>query len=156
MSSLELVRGLEALLEKGFDDSFAVFCAAEFSSHRYPPANLAPARMHAFHLRLAIQELTTVVPPDRFPAPGRVVGEEIKVGGTVYPGGTDPALCIVEETRFVLGPSGPKGGITADIRREIAARCFEATLRDGGGAEGFSRLFIRSWCMYFSRKETGH
>ena len=40
--------------ERGFDDSFAAFCAKVFSSYLYPPENLPAARMHAHYLRLAL------------------------------------------------------------------------------------------------------
>ena len=43
-------------MEKGFDDSFKAFCARIFSSYRYSPDGLAAARMHAFYLRLFIEE----------------------------------------------------------------------------------------------------
>ena len=58
MSESELVRQLEETLEKGFDESFASFCAREFASHDYPAENLAPARMHAHYLRLAMDALS--------------------------------------------------------------------------------------------------
>jgi len=53
MDRNELDRQLAELLEKGFDESFTAFCAKTFSSYSYPPENLAPARMHAFYLKVA-------------------------------------------------------------------------------------------------------
>lgn len=58
MDRSELDRQIAEVLEKGFDDSFAVFCATTFSSYRYPPENLAAARMHAFYLRSALEMLS--------------------------------------------------------------------------------------------------
>lgn len=51
MTEEELRKGLEAILEKGFDQSFVEYCAATFSSFTYPADKLAMARMHAFALR---------------------------------------------------------------------------------------------------------
>ncbi len=58
MSETELVKQLTEVREKGFDESFAHFCAKTFSSHEYPPENLAAAKMHAFYLRMAVEMLT--------------------------------------------------------------------------------------------------
>lgn len=55
MDTAELDRQLAEVLEKGFDESFAAFCARTFSSYSYPPENLAAARMHAFFLRLYME-----------------------------------------------------------------------------------------------------
>lgn len=54
MDRSELDRQIAEVLEKGFEDSFAGFCATTFSSYNYPPENLAFARMHAFYLRMAM------------------------------------------------------------------------------------------------------
>ena len=59
MDRSELDRQIAEVLEKGFDDSFAVFCATTFSSYDYPPGNLAFARMHAFYLREALEMLSS-------------------------------------------------------------------------------------------------
>lgn len=58
MDQKELISALKELMRTGFDSSFASFCAKTFSSHRYPPGNLAAARMHAFYLRMALEVLT--------------------------------------------------------------------------------------------------
>ena len=58
MSDSELVRQLNAVLEKGFDGSFAAFCAMTLASYTYPPEGLSRARMHAHYLRLALEVLT--------------------------------------------------------------------------------------------------
>lgn len=42
--------------ERGFDEAFAEFCAKTFSSFSYPPESLAAARMHAYYLRLFLEE----------------------------------------------------------------------------------------------------
>ena len=57
MSGPEIQRQLSELMEKGFDDSFVRFCGRSFSSHQYPPGNLAAAKMYAFYLRLYIGSL---------------------------------------------------------------------------------------------------
>lgn len=49
-------RGLAEVQKKGFDDSFVLFCAETFSSFSYPKENIAAARMHAYFLRLFIEE----------------------------------------------------------------------------------------------------
>ncbi len=54
MIKAELDRQIAEVLEKGFDESFTAFCAKTFSSYNYPPENLAPARMHAFSLKVAM------------------------------------------------------------------------------------------------------
>lgn len=51
MTEEELRKGLEVILEKGFDQFFVEYCAATFSSYTYPDGNLAAARMHALALR---------------------------------------------------------------------------------------------------------
>ena len=61
MSDSELIRQLNAVLEKGFDDSFASFCARILASNRYASDGLARVRMHAHYLRLAIEALTDPV-----------------------------------------------------------------------------------------------
>ena len=58
MESAELDRQIAEVLEKGFDGSFAVFCAKTFSSFSYPAQNLAAARMHAHYLRMALEALS--------------------------------------------------------------------------------------------------
>lgn len=58
MEPIELDRQIAEMREKGFDDAFARFSAATFSSYSYPPDNLAAARMHAFYLRLALEALS--------------------------------------------------------------------------------------------------
>lgn len=49
-------RGLAEVQKKGFDDSFALFCAETFSSFSYPKETIAAARMHAYFLCLFIEE----------------------------------------------------------------------------------------------------
>lgn len=56
MDIAELDLGLAEVLKKGFDDSFVIFCADTFSSFSYPKENIAAARMHAYFLRLFIEE----------------------------------------------------------------------------------------------------
>jgi len=58
MESAELDRQIAEVLEKGFDGSFAVFCAKTFSSFSYPAQNLAAARMHAHYMRMALEALS--------------------------------------------------------------------------------------------------
>ena len=74
MSEEELVRQIATMREKGFDDSFARFCAHVFSSYEYPEENLAAARMHALYLRLALESLSS---PERRAAimDGEIRGE---------------------------------------------------------------------------------
>ena len=62
MTEEELSKGLEAILEKGFDQSFAEYSAATFSSYSYPEANLTAARMHALALRAYIQYYLYAIP----------------------------------------------------------------------------------------------
>ena len=62
MTEDELRKGLEAILEKGFDESFAEYCATTFSSYTYPDGNLAAARMHALALRAYIQYYLYAIP----------------------------------------------------------------------------------------------
>ena len=56
MEIAELDKGLAEVQKKGFDDSFVLFCAETFSSFSYPKENIAAARMHAYFLRLFIEE----------------------------------------------------------------------------------------------------
>ena len=66
MHKSELADRLKEIQEKGFDDSFAEFCADTFSSYEYPKERLAAARMHAHFLRVFIQEyLTDPCPEER-------------------------------------------------------------------------------------------
>ena len=58
MEVSELESTLREVIEKGFDDAFAQFCATTFSSYRYPPEYLAAARMHTFYLRTALEMLS--------------------------------------------------------------------------------------------------
>ncbi len=67
MTKAELDRHLAKVLEKGFDESFADFCARTFSSYNYPPENLAPARMHAFYLKVAMGMLLGATPDEDIP-----------------------------------------------------------------------------------------
>ena len=67
MTKAELDRHLAKGLEKGFDESFADFCARTFSSYNYPPENLAPARMHAFYLKVAMGMLLGATPDEDIP-----------------------------------------------------------------------------------------
>ena len=53
----ELQKELARVREKGFDDAFALFCAETFACYSYPPGNRAAARMHAFYLRLFMEEV---------------------------------------------------------------------------------------------------
>ena len=62
MDKSELDRQIAEVLEKGFDESFADFCAKTFSSYSYPPENLAAARMHAFYLRFVLEALKRISP----------------------------------------------------------------------------------------------
>ena len=55
---------LREILEKGFDDSFPAFCASTFSSRSYPGKNVAKAKMHAFYLRLFLEEYLSGVDYD--------------------------------------------------------------------------------------------
>ena len=55
MDYSELIRQLAEIQEKGFDDSFTVFCAETFASYNYRPEYLSAARMHALYLRLAMK-----------------------------------------------------------------------------------------------------
>ena len=57
MDTAELDNSLREVMEKGFDDSFAAFCAKTYSSYEYPPENQAAAKMHAFYLRIALESL---------------------------------------------------------------------------------------------------
>ena len=59
MHKSELSDRLKEIQEKGFDDSFAEFCAVTFSSYEYPKERLAAARMHAHFLRVFIQDYLT-------------------------------------------------------------------------------------------------
>jgi len=59
MDRTELDRQIAKVLEEGFDNSFAAFCAKTFSSYTYPPESLAAARMHALYLRLALEALSS-------------------------------------------------------------------------------------------------
>ena len=59
MSDSKIESFLVEVLEKGFDDSFAEFCADTFSSYEYPKERLAAARMHAHFLRVFIQDYLT-------------------------------------------------------------------------------------------------
>lgn len=66
MHKSELADRLKEIQEKGFDDSFAEFCADTFSSYDYPKERLAAARMHAHFLRVFIQDyLTDPYPEER-------------------------------------------------------------------------------------------
>ena len=56
MHKSELADRLKEIQEKGFDDSFAEFCSDTFSSYEYPKERLAAARMHAFWLRIFIED----------------------------------------------------------------------------------------------------
>lgn len=76
MSEKELIRQLAELKEKGFDDSFAAFCARTFSSFEYPAEHLAPARMHAHYLRLAIDILSDGIRREAFLREGKAEGTE--------------------------------------------------------------------------------
>lgn len=67
MTKAELDRHLAKVLEKGFDESFADFCARTFSSYNYSPENLAPARMHAFYLKVAMGMLLGATPDEDIP-----------------------------------------------------------------------------------------
>lgn len=58
MDTAELDNSLREMMEKGFDDSFAAFCAEVFSSYQYSPEKLALAKMHAFYLRIALENLS--------------------------------------------------------------------------------------------------
>ena len=53
------------IMEKGFDKSFAGFCARTVSSYSYTPDNLARALMHAYYLRLFLQEYMLDPYPER-------------------------------------------------------------------------------------------
>ena len=61
MDTAELDNSLREMMEKGFDDSFATFCARIFASYQYSPENLPAARMHAFYLRMALEVLSDPV-----------------------------------------------------------------------------------------------
>ena len=52
----DLKLALAEVLEEGFEDSFAQFCANTYASFSYPPKNRKAAMMHAFFLRLFLQE----------------------------------------------------------------------------------------------------
>ena len=68
MEKEELDRQFAEIMEKGFDEAFARFCATTFSSYCYPPENLAAARIHAFFLRLFIEEGVSGQPsPEEIP-----------------------------------------------------------------------------------------
>ena len=58
MSEKELIQHLCEVKQKGFDESFASFCAKTYASYQYPPENHVPAMMHAHYLRLALETLT--------------------------------------------------------------------------------------------------
>ena len=62
MTEEELRKGLETILEKGFDQSFAEYCAVTFSSYTYPEENLAAARMHALALRAYMMNYVKGIP----------------------------------------------------------------------------------------------
>ena len=59
MDTIELDRDLAEVQKKGFDESFALFCADTFSSFSYPDESLAAARAHAYFLRIFIEERVT-------------------------------------------------------------------------------------------------
>lgn len=67
MNKSELDRQIAEVLEKGFEESFAAFCAKTFSSYSYPPENLAAARMHAFYLKVALGMLSGSSPEEGLP-----------------------------------------------------------------------------------------
>ena len=58
MDITELEGQLADILKKGFDDSFASFCARTLASFDYSPAGRARAKMHAHYLRLALGVMT--------------------------------------------------------------------------------------------------
>lgn len=126
MRKSELDAVLMKVQEEGFDESFALFCAGTYSSYEYPPANLAPASMHAFYLREALEYLTaSPVDEPSFPLP-----EDVLAAASRY----------AFEKRLSTG--GPR-----QMSRALGWACYQACLR--GLGEDFCRLFISSWCRYY-------
>lgn len=54
MTEQQLKQALRELRDKGFDESFADYCATTCASFTYPREKLTAARMHAFFLRYFI------------------------------------------------------------------------------------------------------
>ena len=82
MTEEELRKGLETILEKGFDQSFAEYCAATFSSYTYPEGNLAAARMHALALRAYMMHYVHGIPLENV-LPGNQAEACLNVGNSV-------------------------------------------------------------------------
>ena len=85
MDTAELDNSLREMMEKGFDDSFAAFCAKTYSSYEYPPENLVAAKMHAFFLRMALETLSDPVSREKLFDSNEDEGDErlLKVFRTV-------------------------------------------------------------------------
>lgn len=74
----KLKLALAEVLEEGFDDSFAQFCADTFASFSYPPKNKKAAMMHALFLRLFLQETVAgIAYDDEIPENLRKVYREV-------------------------------------------------------------------------------
>lgn len=67
MSATVVDRQIAEALDKGFDETFAEFCARTFASYTYPPENLAAARMHSFYLKTALEILSGKEPEGEIP-----------------------------------------------------------------------------------------
>lgn len=99
MPKTELEGLITEIVEKGFDESFPGFCARTVSSYSYSPENLARARMHAYYLRLFIQEYTLDPFPERrdedFMRVGLQAAREIEKAE--HPTGMDFCRAFVQE-----------------------------------------------------------
>ena len=84
MLESELDAALGGILERGFDDSFPSFCARTLSSHEYPNGNVSAARMHAFWLRVFIEDrLYGKDAKDGFGFYGELFETALEIGGQV-------------------------------------------------------------------------
>ena len=94
MTIIELDRELAEVQKKGFNESFARFCADIFSSFSYPDENLVAARAHAYYLRLFIEERVT----------GRSSKEEIPE--SLYETFREVGRQSIQDTLSSVNPSG--------------------------------------------------
>lgn len=128
MRKSELDAVLREVQEEGFDDCFADFCGWTYSLYEYPPENFAPASMHAFYLREALDRLTSFpIEEPSFPLPEDVL---------------EAASCYASLKGF--SPDSPR-----QMSWALGWACYQACLREEG--EDFCRLFISSWCRYYKR-----
>ena len=96
MEPSELDRQIAEVVERGFDESFILFCADTFSSFDYPVEKLAAARMHAFYLRLFMElhlSGEAVRETGRLPEAVKMIGEKSMEETLSLPQPSGEAFC---------------------------------------------------------------